>query len=116
MNGSQCIITGCEFIDPIMKRRIHGDLHQLYNILIFNANGCKWESAEEHSLTAEEKAVLSPVFYEANSQIVFPLASAEFNLAANIYLNNSLDLEKKHSKTMADIRHIHSGKKNGHQH
>ncbi len=113
MIGTTCLITGAEFLDPVSKRRIHGDLHQLLNILIFNSHGCHWESAEANPLTAEDKAVSCPVFYEAHGQIVFPLEASEFNLAANIYLNKQLEDDKKRGQTRVMVHDIYNtpGKK-----
>lgn len=110
MNGAQCLITGCEFLDPVKRMRIHGDLHQLMNVLIFNANGCEWESAEENPLGADEKAVMCPVFYEKNKQIVFPLEMAQFNLAANVYLNDEMDQQKKVAQLRKSIHGGFNGK------
>lgn len=104
MNSVQCLITGCEFLDPIAKRYIHGDLHQMFDILIFNANGCEWIDAEANPLSAEDKAVLCADFYEKNGQIVFPLQLAQFNLAANLYLNQAMDAEKARAQAQKAIR------------
>jgi hypothetical protein len=113
MIGTTCLITGAEFLDPVSKRRIHGDLHQLMNILIFNSYGCHWESAEEKPLDANDRAVSCPVFYEAHGQIVFPLEACEFNLAANIYLNKQIEDDKKRGQMRVMIHDLHNptGKK-----
>lgn len=91
----RCLITGCNFLDVEGRQWIHGDLHQLHDTLIFNANGCEWKRCIEDPLPAEEMAVLSPVFYEKNSQIVFPLAACQFNEAAHKYIGEQMRLEEK---------------------
>lgn len=112
MNSVQCLITGCEFLDPITQRYIRGDLHQLFDTLIVNASGCEWVDAVTTPLSADSKAVLCADFYEKNGQIVFPLQLAQFNLAANIYLNKAMDEAKELAKAQRAIR----GAINGHKH
>lgn len=103
MNSAKCLITGCEFLDPIGKRHIRGDLYQLLNVLIVNASGCEWIDAETTPLPADSRAVMSHDFYEKNGQIVFPLEMAQFNLAANIYLNDQMDAEKAAKKAQRAV-------------
>lgn len=89
-----CLITGADFLDMNTKRWIHGDLHQLYDILIFNATGCTWTDATVDALPEDSLAVRCDVFYEKNNQIVFPLGLCVFNEAANRFLNNLMRAEE----------------------
>lgn len=91
-----CLITGADFLDPAGRRWIHGDLHQLLNILIFNAAGCKWIDGEETPLDSESLAVYSTVFFERNNTIVFPIELAVFNNNAHEFLVK--DLNKTESR------------------
>ena len=93
MNNSQCILTGANFLDVTGKRWIHGDLHQLGDIMIFNASGCEWVPCEEILFPEEEKGLYSEFFYEKNYQIVFPLATTCFNEAAHKFLTAGMDAE-----------------------
>jgi hypothetical protein len=114
MNSVKCLITGCNFVDPIGQKWIHGDLHQLLDILIFNANGCEWQF---EPMVTTDMAVLCPDFYEKNNQIVFPLQLAQFNLAANMYVNGMLEREKEQAKLARNIANMHrKNKTNGHEH
>jgi len=94
MRHVTCLITGCNFLDAEGGRWIHGDLHQVESALIFNANGCEWKDCATEPMPQDERAAMSPAFYEKNSQIVFPLELAQFNLAANKYLTENLKAEK----------------------
>jgi hypothetical protein len=94
MSMVQCLVVGINFFDPEGKRYIPGDLHQIADTLIVDASGCKWvPCSEESPMPADDMAVMSPFFYERNSQIVFPLAIAAFNAAANKFLTDGMDAE-----------------------
>lgn len=90
----RCIITGCNFLDVTQKRWVHGDLHQLLNILVFNANGCIWQFCVDEPMPEDECCVRCDIFYEKNNVLVFPLELSQFNYAANKYLNESMRLEE----------------------
>jgi hypothetical protein len=111
MNSVQCLITGCNFVDPIGQKWIHGDLHQLMDILIFNAHGCEWQF---EPMEPGDMAVLCPDFYEKHGQIVFPLALSQFNLAANMYINDMIEKEKARSKVRQAMSGGFNGNKKGH--
>lgn len=90
MNHSTCLITGCEFLDVEQRRWIHGDLYQLVDSLILDASGCHWSKCDEVPLDPEAFIVICPVHYEKGSQVVFPLALAQFNAPANKFLNDNM--------------------------
>lgn len=94
MSTSQCLITGADFLDVERQRWIHGDLHQLLDILIFNATGCAWVAAIESPLPEGSMAVRCDVFFEKNNVLVFPLALSNFNEEANRYLNKLIKAEQ----------------------
>lgn len=87
-NGSTELVKGIRFFAG--HAWIQGDLHQLLNVLILDATGNTWKTKAEHPLSADDMLIRAPVWYEANSLLVFPLELAEFNLAANILLNKIL--------------------------
>lgn len=92
--GSRRILTDVVFLDPINRRKIKGELHQLLDILILDAKKGEWENAVDRPLLATDMAVQCAVFYEKNGQVVFPLGACEFNLAANMMLNKLMQLEQ----------------------
>jgi len=95
MSHGSCIITGCEFLDVVNKRWIHGDLHQLVDILIFNAKGCGWLDCVDSPLDPEAKMVRCEVYFEKNEMLVFPLAMSAFNDVAHKYLIDTIRKEEK---------------------
>ncbi len=105
MIQSQCLITGCDFLDAENLRYIHGDLHQLFNVLIFNASGCKWMAvSEKEPMNPEHRMVRALGFYEKNNVIVFPLEFAQFNEVAHKFLASMIKLEEKQIITFGDTR------------
>lgn len=87
---AQCLITGADFLDVEGKRWIHGDLHQLLEIMIFNAHGCAWVAADESPLPDDSLAVRCDIFHEVHNIITFPLALCVFNGNAHKYLTAAL--------------------------
>jgi len=78
------VLEACEFLDAENKRAIHGDLHQIFDVLIFYASGCSWYSvSEEFPLPQDLPMVRAPHYYEGGKQIVFPLGLAAFNEVAH---------------------------------
>lgn len=94
MNPLRCLMTESAFLDPVNKRWIEGSLHILYDVLIHDATGHEWVDASKTPMPSGTKAIMTQVYYEKNSQIVLPLASAQFNLPANIYLNEVMNAEQ----------------------
>lgn len=102
---SDCIITGCTFVDSDNLRAIRGDLHQLMDILIFNASGCEWfDVSEAKPLKESDMMVRASRFYEKNSVIVFPLMIAQFNDVAHEYLVKSIRDEQSQIITFGNGR------------
>ena len=97
MNPLRCLITGANFLDSEQNKWIHGDLHQLHDTMIFNANGCEWQATP---MPEGSMAVRADYYYERNSQIVFPLEFASFNDYANAYLTEMLNKAGGHGKGM----------------
>lgn len=92
---TQCLITGCDFLDVEQKRWIHGDLHQMFNILIFNASGCEWYDCIDTPMNPENRMVRAEQFYEKNNVIVFPLELSAFNDVAHKFLLGKIKDEEK---------------------
>lgn len=93
----RCLITGCEFLDTEQERWIHGDLHQLFDAMIFDATGCEWHNMADKPMADGAMVIRADYFYEKNSQIVFTLQDTMFNDYANKYLTEMLNKEGKHN-------------------
>lgn len=91
--NSIVLVTGINFVHPISGAWIRGDLHQLAMILIVNTAGCEWQHTRFDG--EEDRAVSSGLFYEKGGQIVFPVDTAQFNVAARDYIQNSFDNEPR---------------------
>lgn len=91
----ECIITGADFLDPVQKKYIHGDLFQMGDMLIFNGGKNVWVDAVAKPLPPASLAVMCEEFFERQGVIVFPLLLCQFNLAANLHLNKQMDEQDK---------------------
>jgi len=86
----RCVITGCDLTDG--ESHIHGDLHELGDVYIFNA--CldeEWQASRDyHNLPHKNAKVITcsaAFFFERRGVIIFPKYCTFLNQAAKDYLH-----------------------------
>lgn len=102
MNSLKCLIDGADFVDQENDRWIHGSLHQLYDIMIFDMKDNIWRSLSEHPLNPNAKAMRAQFFSDINGLIIFPLLMTEFNSNANRFLNENLNAAEANAVHILD--------------
>lgn len=88
MNHPECIITGCEFMSA--GGYVHGDLHQLGDVYIFNAatgaqGNMEWAYGPPHK-GAKVLWDSCGMYFERRGVIIIAKAGAILNQAAQDYL------------------------------
>lgn len=85
-----CLITGCALNDLAHSRTVHGDLHCLTGVYIFNAVLDHGEAAwQEDTLAGDHALALTwtgPEGFERRGVIVIPMTSAHLNPRAQSYV------------------------------
>lgn len=89
----QCLITGCELFDHGSGRSLHGDLHALESVYIFNGVlnddvEAKWEYKSEPPDASKRTLLINSGthFFERRGVIVVSTKDANLNVAALNYL------------------------------
>lgn len=94
MNLPECILTGCDFYDPMEVRWVHGDLHRLGDVYILNGcttkGNCDWQYGTANPGAMVVSATQS-AYFEKRGVIVFTAAVANFNDHAEQYMRRGAD-------------------------
>lgn len=79
-----CLITGCDL--EMNGKHIHGDLHVIGNVYVFNSFGCEWVYTPAPSSGKIVKILDTRGMYEAHGTIVIPTDHCILNKNASEYI------------------------------
>lgn len=90
MNLPECVLTGCDFYDPVQIQWVRGDLHRIGDCYILTANtteshNCNWQFGPSRPGEMVVSA-MQAAYFERRGVIVFTKDVAVFNDHAEMYL------------------------------